>query len=276
MVKHVIGLCLGNHKNRILEVGCGTGLGGLLFSQITETQPFIYYATDYAPNMLSLAYSRFEKKQLLSTPSLEVTHTPSLPTEKITLPEELPAKSQLHLLRANGMDLPFVDESFESYFSSIVVHIVPNPQKMIQEAYRVLKPNGIAAFGAWGRKQKSIFFTLLPKILIQNGIEIPDTAGAKSKFMLGGEGDEKIREYVANAGFKDVKIHYKDTEINILNMDVLWWFFAHDEPFSSILKKAGEEKTQEIKKQFCDTGEQYMKENSKFISFENVIFTCYK
>ena len=40
-------------------------------------------------------------------------------------------------------DLPFLDNSIDVVFNSAVLEHVPNPQKVVDEIYRVLKPNGV-------------------------------------------------------------------------------------------------------------------------------------
>ncbi len=40
-------------------------------------------------------------------------------------------------------DLPFLDSSIDVVFNSAVLEHVPNPQKVVDEMYRVLKPNGV-------------------------------------------------------------------------------------------------------------------------------------
>ena len=40
-------------------------------------------------------------------------------------------------------DLPFLDNSIDVVFNSAVLEHVPNPKKVIDEIYRVLKPNGV-------------------------------------------------------------------------------------------------------------------------------------
>ena len=42
--------------------------------------------------------------------------------------------------RASGTRLPFKDNTFTAYVSPLVLQLIDDPKKMIQEAYRVLMP----------------------------------------------------------------------------------------------------------------------------------------
>jgi ubiquinone/menaquinone biosynthesis C-methylase UbiE len=44
-------------------------------------------------------------------------------------------------MRANAEELPFSDQQFDRYLANFVLHLVPDPSKMLKEAYRVLKPS---------------------------------------------------------------------------------------------------------------------------------------
>jgi SAM-dependent methyltransferase len=65
--------------------------------------------------------------------------------------------SSRELFAANGLDpnriqaafgeaLPFADETFDIIYSSYVLEHVRDPEKVLTEAVRVLKPNGVAVF----------------------------------------------------------------------------------------------------------------------------------
>jgi len=68
----------------------------------------------------------------------------------INIPEDFPSPSALQnagssvkLIRMDGMNLTFPDESFDLVISANVIEHVPDPKKFILEAARVLKPQGI-------------------------------------------------------------------------------------------------------------------------------------
>lgn len=50
--------------------------------------------------------------------------------------------SNIDLLQMNGETLLFQDESFDYIVLSHTIAVVDNPEKLLEESYRVLKPNG--------------------------------------------------------------------------------------------------------------------------------------
>lgn len=50
--------------------------------------------------------------------------------------------SNIDLLQMNGENLLFQDESFDYIVLSHMIAVVDNPEKLLEESYRVLKPNG--------------------------------------------------------------------------------------------------------------------------------------
>ncbi len=42
---------------------------------------------------------------------------------------------------------------------------------MLKEAHRVVKKGGVVGFSVWGEREKSNFFTIIPSVLKEMGIE---------------------------------------------------------------------------------------------------------
>ena len=51
-------------------------------------------------------------------------------------------KENIKLLQMNGESLHFHDQSFDYVILSHVIAVVDNPEKLLEETYRVLKPGG--------------------------------------------------------------------------------------------------------------------------------------
>lgn len=47
------------------------------------------------------------------------------------------------LCRMNALDIPIIDNSVDCVIANSVLHLISNPEKVIREIHRVLKPNGI-------------------------------------------------------------------------------------------------------------------------------------
>mmetsp|Transcript_11198 Transcript_11198/g.22034 ORF Transcript_11198/g.22034 Transcript_11198/m.22034 type:complete len:264 (+) Transcript_11198:704-1495(+) len=58
--------------------------------------------------------------------------------------------NKVRLKVGDNEHLPFAAKSFTHYISNLSLHIVPHPDKMLAEAYRVLKPGGFCAVSVIG------------------------------------------------------------------------------------------------------------------------------
>ena len=67
--------------------------------------------------------------------------------------------------QANNEFLPFPDQFFDCYIGNLSIQIVHNPLNQAREAYRVLKKGSSACVTIWGRKERSLVFSLWAHVL---------------------------------------------------------------------------------------------------------------
>ncbi len=96
--------------------------------------------------------------------------------------------------------LPFRDNTFDALASLLAFSYVPDPEGMLKEAYRVLKPGGSIAICTLGH---NIFTSAVPVIY-----QVGEKVGLK-KVGVGDFGEhyyseKEIRDLLAGAGFVDV------------------------------------------------------------------------
>lgn len=97
-----------NRQMNVLELACGTGL---ISGQIAGSVKSIE-ATDFSPEMIAEA-----KKK--------------------------PHSARLHYSVQDATNLPYGSETFDAVVITNALHIMPEPEKALSEARRVLKENGI-------------------------------------------------------------------------------------------------------------------------------------
>ena len=74
----------------------------------------------------------------------------------------------------NAEDLKEVaNDSVDAYIASLVIHLTPDPNKLLQEALRVLKKGGRIGFTVLGKSQNSSIFDIALSAIRSNGIDIP-------------------------------------------------------------------------------------------------------
>ena len=141
-------------NKRVLEIGCGVGTDFRHFARAGARATGI----DMSRESLSLARR-----------SLEVFGLPGV------------------LMVADGEHLPFADNSFDLVYSWGVIHHSPEPEKIIQEIHRVLKPRGHVFAMVYNRKsifalQVWLYYGVLrgnpfvpPRTLISRHVESPET-----------------------------------------------------------------------------------------------------
>ena len=101
-------------------------------------------------------------------------------------------------INSSNEELSYADSLYDRYIANLSLQIVENPQKMIQEAFRVLQPGGRASFSVWARPQPNNLFFICGKHAVQAGY-IPTK---RSMFHL--KEEEALRKLLEDAGFTSV------------------------------------------------------------------------
>ncbi|MFU8831904.1 MAG: class I SAM-dependent methyltransferase [Wenzhouxiangella sp.] len=117
---------VGKARGRVLEVGCGTGLG----------------LPDYAPDVSLVA----------------------IEPERELLERAARRRPDAGLIVASAESLPFADHRFDTVVSSLVFCSVPDVQKGLAEIKRVLKPDGTLLMLEHVRPQNRLGAFLLDKL----------------------------------------------------------------------------------------------------------------
>ncbi len=112
----------------------------------------------------------------------------------------------------------FPDGYFDRYYTNLCLHYAENPDRVIEEASRVLKASGengenggIAGFTVWGRREASPVMTIVPDIL--EGFSKLETANKpkkkRSSFHMG-EDDDALRQRFLRDGLfaRCTVLHY--------------------------------------------------------------------
>jgi len=105
------------------------------------------------------------------------------------------------VMDAQHLDLD--DDSVDGVLSRFGVMLVPEPERVVHEAHRVLRPGGALAFAVWGPIDRNPWLTVLVGALLQRGhTPAGDPFGPGGPFSLADI--ERDRAVLDDAGFSDV------------------------------------------------------------------------
>jgi SAM-dependent methyltransferase len=151
----------GYRGQSVLEVGCGAGTDLVRFARGGARVTGV----DLAASAIELAQANFTQQGL-----------------------------DADLRVANGEALPFPDESFDLVYAHGVVQYTADPQRLVDECRRVLKPGGTAIFQVYNRVSWLNALSKLMKVGLEH-----DDAPVLLKFSIG-----EFRRLVR--GFREVTI----------------------------------------------------------------------
>ena len=163
---------------KILEAGCGAGGAAKeLLTNLNGLSLDHLYVTDIAHGMLEKAK------------------------------EKLDGMDKVTIEKSDFTKFHYGDSSMDRYYANMCLHYAPDPDAVLKEAHRVLKPGGIAGFTVWGDASKSPLMTIVPDVLHDFGLD-PKDPSKRSSFHLGND-DTALRQKVLDLGFsKCTLIHY--------------------------------------------------------------------
>ena len=174
---------------RVLEVACGTGNG----------IPLIKEKVDEGTEIIACDFSR----ELIRRANLK--------------------NLGVQFLIADNLALPFENEGFDRYVANLSLHVVPDADKMLAEAFRVLKSGGLAGFTVWGNRSETNLFEIMNNAVDKAGYHDED----RSHFYLNDE--VELRNRIRAAGFSSVLTHYSAVGLRLRKGEDLSLMF-HDLP----------------------------------------------
>jgi ubiquinone/menaquinone biosynthesis C-methylase UbiE len=127
---------------------------------------------------------------------------------------------------ATGESIPFGDHSFDAISSLLVFSYVRDPEALLDEAYRVLRPGGAISICTLGKKLLTsgipVIYRVSEKIRIRHVV--------MKDFGEHYYDEEEMRQLFCNAGFCDVKISWCSFA-HIDMVDPLFHLARRVEPF---------------------------------------------
>jgi ubiquinone/menaquinone biosynthesis C-methylase UbiE len=159
-------LNLSSHHT-IAECGCGTGSG-------------IHLLQQHYPKLSKILANDISEVMLSKAKTKNFTNT--------------------DFFLASNEELPYESSSCDRYISNLTLHFVENPQKMLAEAWRVLKPSGIAVFSVPGKEDELNILKVIEKCLKNAG---GSNNHQRNPFRL--NDIAKLNEMTKKAGFERVQ-----------------------------------------------------------------------
>jgi ubiquinone/menaquinone biosynthesis C-methylase UbiE len=176
----------------VLELAAGPGETGFLVAEQIEPGGNLI-STDLSPAMVEAARRGAQARGL--------------------------ANVEHRVMDAQEIDLS--DASVDAVVSRFGVMLTPEPDRVVSEARRVLRPGGRFAYGVWGAPDRNPWLTMFVGAVLQNG-HTPegDPFGPGGPFSLAEPA--RNEELLAGAGFADVRVEEISGEMRYDNFDNYW------------------------------------------------------
>ncbi|CAI2376153.1 unnamed protein product [Moneuplotes crassus] len=263
---------------RVCEVGVGCGLAARMFVTGIMKKGATYFASDLADGMNKSFTEGFKSSDLALNPKIKyewIEEAKDVDVSDYVEKEERGIERRIFHLKANNEKLPYSDEVFDCYLSSLSLNLVDNHKNQLSECFRVLQKGAVAGFTVLGRIEKCNYVTLVPEVIQSLGHEIKPITTHKHPAHLG---DRKALENdFREAGFSSVKSYY--TNINFILKDQLdlYKFMADAPPTKHFFENLDDEQMEEFmteyKKQY---NERFGLETSDPLEWEILVVIAIK
>jgi ubiquinone/menaquinone biosynthesis C-methylase UbiE len=202
---------LGRDKKVILDVGSGTGYISVILAMLGHTVTGV----DFSKKMLAISAEKAKKLGM-----------------------------SIKFIEGDAENLPFEDNSFDAVVNRHLLWTLPNPEKAVQEWFRLAKPGGkmVIIDGTQSSKVKKLLGKpLLVYILIKEGRTLkeilnysyPEDVSRKIP-NVNGITAEKIASYMRQSGIENISIrdleyvnHISGTRSSIFKGFIIKSFFEY-------------------------------------------------
>eukprot|EP00340_Litonotus_pictus_P005981 CAMPEP_0170530182 /NCGR_PEP_ID=MMETSP0209-20121228/42549_1 /TAXON_ID=665100 ORGANISM="Litonotus pictus, Strain P1" /NCGR_SAMPLE_ID=MMETSP0209 /ASSEMBLY_ACC=CAM_ASM_000301 /LENGTH=182 /DNA_ID=CAMNT_0010823005 /DNA_START=268 /DNA_END=812 /DNA_ORIENTATION=- len=168
-------------------------------------------------------------------------------------------KENIEIMNNEDLSL-FKDGSLRTVISGFSLHLVSNPLQMLKETRRVLDKNNkeaSAVFSIWGRPENNFPFTIIPSILKEMGIKLPNE---RSNFHLSTK--DVCLSLCKEAGFENIFLEYQSYILNYESVKEMDFIFQEPD-FVVFLESLGVEKAEALKSKVLEAYDKEFKEKKR-------------
>lgn len=147
----------------------------------------------------------------------------------------------ISFLQLDVTELPFSSATVDRLAARWIYMLLPDPLLGLQEAARVLRPTGSAAFAVFASAAENPFFVLPGSVLAEHGLFRPPEAGQPSMFALADV--DRTRQLVRDAGFAGSSVRDVPLTYRLADPDDLWSMVSYFAGPLSLIVRSQDERT---------------------------------
>ena len=222
----------------VVEVGCGSGNGiNLLLDLVPETCDI--WCGDLNQDMLAHA-----QKSLPDRVSINQVNAESIPNE---------------------------DSSADRFIANLIIQLTTFPEKVVAEAFRVLKPGGIAAFSVWGHRIPHNYFDILSDAARELGLP---AGNERSLFHL--NDPVKLTKMIKDAGFEKSLYFFYSAPMVPQTVDEAYIEMRENPLFAGFFNNFNIEQQQALKEKMLEGIVQRLEVEEQAFTVEALVIIAYK
>ena len=175
---------------------------------------------------------------------------------------------------ANAEELPYGDEVGDRYVANLGLMLVPRPEVMLQEAFRVLKPNGLIAVTVWGSKAGCTLYQPAFEALSASNFSLPPPT-QRSNFHL--SDPETLKTLFRTAGFPYPIVVTENSFLPFVEVEEYVEFFASAPDMGGrVEREGGREVMERFRGELREVLERVVRREGKVPVFEAYVVVARK
>jgi ubiquinone/menaquinone biosynthesis C-methylase UbiE len=227
----------------ILDVACGTGIVARTAAAKTGSDARVI-GLDINPQMLNKATEMAEKEGL-----------------------------EINWQQGDAGDLPFEENRFDHLFCQQAMQFFPEPQQVLKEMQRVLKPGGALALNILRSIQHNPAYKILADELEEHAGE---TAGTMMRSPFPDWNQKTIRNMAAEAGFGDILIHLEIISMRYPSPEEFLRREAASSPLAGEIESIDSETRMELINDLNDSLNDYVDDHGVIFPMETTMVIAHK
>jgi len=224
-----------NSGERVLDVGCGTGVVTRLAAERTGSR---VAGLDLNPGMLAVARS--------------VT----------------PAEMSIDWHEASAETIPLPDEDFDVVLCQMTLQFVPDKPAAVREMHRVLVPGGRLVLNSPGQMQA--IFSIMEGALARH--LSPEASGfLKAVFSMHDPGE--VRDLLTAEGFRDVGVQTKTVPLRLPPPGEFLWQYLHSTPLAENVRQMDDDRLAALERDVVENAKDLVEDGGVTVAQDIVVAT---